>query len=221
MRILKLSPQTEASLLKNRKGQDLTAHRTAARIVADVQHRGDAALDAWSRKLDGIDTSGKRLWVTQQEIAAAKKRVSRDFLRAVKHAAANVRRVAEKQLPRAWSLQVEPGVNIAQLIRPIESIGCYIPGGRFALFSTMVMTVVPAHVAGVKRIVVVCPRANDELLATGGFAGRNAPGAHRWCPSHRRFGLRNQAHRTRGKDLWARQSLCHCRQANHQFRLRD
>ena len=171
MRILKLSPQTEASLLKNRKGQDLTAHRTAARIVADVQHRGDAALDAWSRKLDGIDTSGKRLWVTQQEIAAAKKRVSRDFLRAVKHAAANVRRVAEKQLPRAWSLQVEPGINIAQLIRPIESIGCYIPGGRFALFSTMVMTVVPAHVAGVKRIVVVCPRANDELLATAGLLG--------------------------------------------------
>ncbi len=171
MRILKLSPQTEASLLKNRKGQDLTAHRTAARIVADVQHRGDAALDAWSRKLDGIDTSGKRLWVTQQEIGAAKKRVSRDFLRAVKHAAANVRRVAEKQLPRAWSLQVEPGINIAQLIRPIESIGCYIPGGRFALFSTMVMTVVPAHVAGVKRIVVVCPRANDELLATAGLLG--------------------------------------------------
>ena len=171
MRILKLSPQTEASLLKNRKGQDLTAHRTAARIVADVQHRGDAALDAWSRKLDGIDTSGKRLWVTQQEIAAAKKRVSRDFLRAVKHAAANVRRVAEKQLPRAWSLQVEPGINIAQLIRPIESIGCYIPGGRFALFSTMAMTVVPAHVAGVKRIVVVCPRANDELLATAGLLG--------------------------------------------------
>ena len=171
MRILKLSPQTEASLLKNRKGQDLTAHRTAARIVADVQHRGDPALDAWSRKLDGIDTSGKRLWVTQQEIAAAKKRVSRDFLRAVEHAAANVRRVAEKQLPRAWSLQVEPGIDVAQVIRPIESIGCYIPGGRFALFSTMVMTVVPAQVAGVKRIVVVCPRANDELLATAGLLG--------------------------------------------------
>lgn len=171
MRILKLSPQTEASLQKNRKGQDLAAHRAAARIVADVQHRGDAALDAWSRKLDGIDTSGNRLWVTQQEIADAKKRVSRDFLRAVEHAAANVRRVAEKQLPRAWSLQVEPGINVAQLIRPIGSIGCYIPGGRFALFSTMVMTVVPAQVVGVKRIVVVCPRANHELLATAGLLG--------------------------------------------------
>jgi histidinol dehydrogenase len=171
MRILKLTPQTEASLMKSREGQDRAAHRTAARIVADVKRRGDAALDEWSRKLDGVNVRGTGLWVTRREIAAAKKRVDRGFLRAVEHAAVNVRRVAEKQLPREWSLQVEPGVNISQLIRPIDSIGCYIPGGRFALFSTMVMTVVPAQVAGVKRILVVCPRANDELLATADLLG--------------------------------------------------
>jgi histidinol dehydrogenase len=171
MHILKLSPQTEARLMKSRKGRDREAQRAAARIVADVKNRGDAAVDEWTRKLDDLDIRGKRLWVTPREIAAARRKVSRDFLRAVEHAASNVRRVAEKQLPREWSLQVEPGVNISQQVRPIDSIGCYIPGGRFALFSTMIMTVVPAQVAGVQRILVVCPRANDELLAAADLLG--------------------------------------------------
>jgi histidinol dehydrogenase len=171
MRILKLTRKTEAELMKRREGKDREAHRAAARIVADVKRRGDAALDEWTQKLDAMDVRGKSLWVTPSEMSAARQRVDREFLRAVEHAARNVWRVAEKQLPRAWSLEVEPGVNVAQLIRPIDSIGCYIPGGRFALFSTMVMTVVPAQVAGVQRIVVVCPRANDELLATAHLLG--------------------------------------------------
>jgi len=171
MRILKLTPQTEASLVKSREGQDRAAHRAAARIVADVKRRGDEGLEEWTHKLDGVDLHGKGLWVTRREIAAATKKMDRDFLHAVEHAAANVRCVAEKQLPREWSLEVETGVKVAQLIRPIDSIGCYIPGGRFALFSTMIMTVVPAQVAGVERIVVVCPRANNELLATADLLG--------------------------------------------------
>ena len=171
MRILKLTPQTEAMLIANRQGQDRNAYTVAARIVEDVKRRGDTAVDEWTRKLDRVDVRGNKIWVTEREITVATKKVPRDFLRAVRHAAANVRRVAEKQLPREWSLQVESGVSIAQLVRPIESIGCYVPGGRFALFSTMVMTVVPAQVAGVNRIVVVCPGANDELLATAGVLG--------------------------------------------------
>lgn len=165
MRILNLTPETETKLLKLRVAEDRAAQRVAARIAADVRRRGDAAVNAWSRKLDGVDLSREGFWVPRSEMAAAKKRVSREFLRAVAHAAANVRRVAEQQLPSEWSLKVEPGVRIAQIVRPIEAIGCYIPGGRFALVSTLVMTVVPARVAGVRRIVAVCPRANDELLA--------------------------------------------------------
>src|SRR5580658_4223982 len=133
MRILKLSATTEAALMKRREGQDRNAHRTAERIVADVKRRGDAALDEWTRKLDGVDVRRKSLWITRAETNAARRRVDREFLRAVEHAVSNVRRVAEKQLPRAWFLEVEPGVNVAQIVRPIDSIGCYIPGGRFAL----------------------------------------------------------------------------------------
>src|SRR6202000_965541 len=77
----------------------------------------------------------------------------------------------EKQLPNPWSLTVEPGVTIRQSVRAIDTIGCYIPGGRHALVSTLIMTVVPAQVAGVKNIVVVCPPPNAELLAAAHFLG--------------------------------------------------
>ena len=171
MRILKLTPQVEAKLLRRRNERDQEAYRVAGRIVADVNRRGDRAVDEWARKLDGVNVSGNQIWVTPEDMAAARKRVSQQFLRAVDHAVANVRRVAERQLAKEWTFEVEPGVRIGQLIRPIESVGCYVPGGRFALFSTMVMTVVPAQVAGVERIVAVCPRANDEVLAAADLLG--------------------------------------------------
>ena len=171
MRILKLTSASESQLMKLREGQDRAAYRVAQRIVADVQRRGDAALDAWSSRLDGLDLRRQSLWVSRREMAAARKRAPREFLHALEHAARNVRRVAERQLPRPWSLHVEPGVEIAQIVRPIDSVGCYIPGGRFALFSTLIMTVVPAQVAGVGRIVAVCPKANDQLLAAADLLG--------------------------------------------------
>jgi len=171
MRILKLTAKTEANLMRLREGDDRVALQTAAKIVADVRLHGDAALDKWNRKFDPAASQRASLWISPAEMAAAKKRVSRGFLRAISHAAENVRRVAEKQMPREWSLQVESGVTVAQIVRPLESIGCYIPGGRFALVSTLVMTVVPAQVAGVRRIVAVCPRPNDELIAAADLLG--------------------------------------------------
>jgi histidinol dehydrogenase len=171
MRILKLTDKSEAGLLKLRQTHDQQAYRVAARIVSDVQKRGDRAVENWSSKLDGTDISGSGLWISKKEMAAAKGRVDKHFLRAVEHAAKNVRKVAERQLPRNWNLRVEPGVSIRQLVRPLESIGCYIPGGRFALLSTLVMTAVPAQVAGVPRILAVCPRPNDVLLAVAELLG--------------------------------------------------
>jgi histidinol dehydrogenase len=171
MRILKLTAAVEKSLLHSRHERDREAERIAAEIIADVRKRGDAGLAAWVRKLDGINLRRSGVWVSRREIKAASYRVSPDFLRAVRHAENNIRRVAEKQLPRAWSLKVEAGVTISQLVRPIEAVGCYIPGGRFALVSTLLMTVVPARVAGVNRITVVCPKPNAELLAAARLLG--------------------------------------------------
>ena len=171
MRILRLTAAAEKKLLAARKRRDAKAEKVAAKIIADVRRRGDAGLISWTLKLDGTDLPRTGMWVSQREIQGALKSVGPDFLRAVKHAMANVRKVAEKQLPRKWSLEVEPGVRIGQTVRPIETIGCYIPGGKSTLLSTLVMTAVPAQVAGAKRIVVVCSRPNNELLATAGILG--------------------------------------------------
>jgi histidinol dehydrogenase len=176
MRIIKLTAAVEESLLRARESEDRQAMKAATRIVSDVRRRGDAALEEWARKLDGVELQRDGLWVSRKEFVAAQKRVGKEFLRAVEHAAKNVRRVAEKQLPAQWTMKVERGVTIGQKVQPLESIGCYIPGGRFALFSTLVMTVVPAQVAGVQRIVAVCPKANDELLAAANLLGVKALG---------------------------------------------
>ena len=169
MRILKLTPGVERKLLAARVSQDQDSQAVTARIIADVRKRGDAALLAWTKELGQADLTANDLWISQKEIRAAALQVSPDFLRAVRQAAGNIRRVAEKQLPRSWSLEVQAGVRISQRVLPIESIGAYIPGGSALLISTLLMTAIPAQVAGVQRIVAVCPRANNELLAVANF----------------------------------------------------
>jgi histidinol dehydrogenase len=171
MRIVRLTPAIEKKLLRARQEHDAEAQEVAAEIISDIRQRGDAALSAWAKKLDNVDFQRESLWIGEDEIRAARKQVRRDVLRALEHAARSVRRVAEKQLPKPWTTEVEPGVKISQAVRPIDSIGCYIPGGRFALVSTMVMTVVPAKVAGVPHIHVACPRPNTALLAAASVLG--------------------------------------------------
>lgn len=171
MRILKLTPQTEKWLLARRAQQDAEAHRIAAEIVEDVRRRGDEAIFAYTKKFDGTDLAKTGVWIEEKEIRATRKAASAKFRKAIEKASENVRRVAEKQLPRPWTVETTPGVKIHQVIRPIEAIGCYIPGGQFSLVSTLVMTVVPAKVAGVPRIVAVCPKPNPELLAAAEILG--------------------------------------------------
>src|ERR1700722_18568042 len=105
MRILKLTSAVEKRLLAARMAHDAQAQAIAARIVADVRKRGDSALLAWSRKLDHADTRARNLWISQKEIRSAVRSVSPDLLRAIRHAARNIRRVAEKQLARPWSVE--------------------------------------------------------------------------------------------------------------------
>jgi len=169
MRILKLTPGVEKKLLAARVSHDQEAQTVAAQIVADVRQRGDSALFAWARKLDDADLGAKNLWISHKEIRSAERNVSPDFLHAIRQAARNIRRVAEKQIPRPWSLEVQAGVRIIQRVLPIESIGAYIPGGNASLISTLLMTAIPAQAAGVQRIVAVCPRPNNELLAAANF----------------------------------------------------
>jgi histidinol dehydrogenase len=170
MKIVRLTKNVERALLRERRERDGKAQRVAARIIADVQKRGDAAIRDWTKKFDGVELRAG-MWVSSRKIEKAANNVSRETRLAMERAARNIRIVAERQLPRGWTLEVEPGVKISQVVRPIEAVGCYVPGGRFSLLSTLMMTVIPALVAGVKRIVVVSPKPNTELLAAAAMLG--------------------------------------------------
>jgi histidinol dehydrogenase len=171
MRITRLTDAVAAKFFARRSLHDAGAERVAARIVADVQKNGDAALFRWALRLDGLRLTRKSLWIGRAEIRAAGRIVPRDLWHAIEHAARNIRRVAEEQRPRSWTITVEPGVRVGQRVTPLETIGCYIPGGRFSLFSTLLMTAIPAQVAGVKRIVVACPKPSPALLAAAEILG--------------------------------------------------
>jgi histidinol dehydrogenase len=171
MQILKLTDAVAAKFLARRSLHDAAAERIAARILSDVRKNGDAALFRWAEHLDGVRLTRNSLWIDRAEIRAASRNVSRDLVGAIEHAARNIRRVADEQRPSSWTIIVEPGVRVGQRVTPLETIGCYIPGGRFSLFSTLLMTAIPAQVAGVKRIVVACPKPSPALLAAAEFLG--------------------------------------------------
>jgi histidinol dehydrogenase len=171
MRILRLTGAIEEKILARRRGRDVVAERAAARIVRDVQRRGDSALFYWTKRFDRVALQQNNVWVSRDEIRRASRRVSAAFLNAVDHAARNIRAVARRQKPQEWTLQVEPGVRASQRVRPIETVGCYLPGGRFSLVSTLLMTAIPAQEAGVRNVVIVSPQPGDELLAAAARLG--------------------------------------------------
>jgi histidinol dehydrogenase len=171
MQILPLNAATARRFLQRRRASDPAALAVAARIVRDVERRGDRALFAWTARLDKATLGPRTLWVSRKEIAAAQRSVTPELLRALDHAARNIRRVAERQLPHDWSLVVEPGVRVGQRVTPLDAIGCYVPGGRHSLVSTLLMAAVPAQVAGVRRIVVACPKPNAAVLAAAYLLG--------------------------------------------------
>jgi histidinol dehydrogenase len=165
MRILRLTRTTQEKWLAARHARDRAAERIARRIVEDVQRRGDDALFFWTCRFDGLALDSKNVWISRRELREARRHVSREFFRAVDHAARNIRKVAHRQKPQEWTIQVEPGVSVGQRVRPIETVGCYIPGGRFSLVSTLLMTVIPAQEAGVRKIIVASPQPGPALLA--------------------------------------------------------
>ena len=171
MRILKLTDSAAEKFFARRGSHDAAAEQVASRILAGVRRNGDAELFRWARRLDGLRLTRDTIWVSRAELRAARSAVPRELLRAIEHAAKNIRRVAERQLPRSWTITVEPGVRVGQRVTPLGIIGCYVPGGRFSLFSTLLMTAIPAQVAGVKRIVVACPKLGPALLAAAEILG--------------------------------------------------
>ena len=139
-------------------------------ILDAVEARGDAGVREYSAKLDGL-TDEQPLLVSREEMLAAWEQTSEELKAAMRLAQANIRAFAEKQLPRAWSFRPSEGMEVGQIVRPLASVGCYVPGGRYPLPSTLLMTTGPAQVAGVERIVVCSPKPARETMAAAYLAG--------------------------------------------------
>lgn len=139
------------------------------RILTAVRRGGDAALRRYAERFDGLPKKAG-LSVPLEEMAAAWEETPEDLRRALRTAAANIRRFAQWQMPKEWTRTTQ-GVTLGQKCLPLASVGCYVPGGRYPLPSTLLMTAIPAHVAGVERIVVVSPHPARETLAAAHMAG--------------------------------------------------
>jgi len=159
-----------ASLAHRYASLDPAAEKSVAAIVERVRSGGDAALLDYAHTFDGL-AQDTPMRVSDEELQAALGMVSPEFIRAIEIAARNIRNFAEWQLPRPWIRTIHPGLRVGQVIRPLESVACYAPGGRYPLPSTVLMTVIPAQVAGVKRIAVASPRPAPETLAAAAILG--------------------------------------------------
>ena len=155
-------------LLAPAGGDDRAFERRVQRIVDEVRTSGDRALARFARRFDHV--SGP-IEVTAEGMRDGAARVDPAVRRAIKQAAANIAAVAFRQIPKHFDFEVAPGVSIEQRIEPLERVGCYVPGGRFPLPSSLLMTAVPARVAGVREIIVVCPRPEPAVMAAALEAG--------------------------------------------------
>ena len=141
-----------------------------SKILADVRMRGDKAVLEYATKFDQL-AKGASLLVSREEMQAAWEATAPELQQAMEIAQANIRRFAEAQKPAEWTISPTDGLKTGQIVRALSSVGCYVPGGRYPLPSTLLMTATPAQVAGVARIVVCSPKPAKETLAAAWLAG--------------------------------------------------
>jgi histidinol dehydrogenase len=176
MKILKTfgdsASSTEAAIRQlEQRGAVNTAKVDAVvqEILGAVRDRGDTAVRDFAAKFDGL-TDDQPLLVSHEEMRTAWDSISEELKAAMRVAQANIRSFAEKQLPHAWSFRPTEGMEVGQIVRPLGSVGCYVPGGRYPLPSTLLMTTTPAQVAGVQRVVVCSPKPARETMAAAYLA---------------------------------------------------
>ncbi|HKE84311.1 MAG TPA: histidinol dehydrogenase [Vicinamibacterales bacterium] len=156
------------ALLWPARDQDDETDRRVAEIVSNVRNDGEAALLRYARDFDRLDGP---LEITRKEMQAAAKTVAADVRKAIRVAARNIRVVASRQVPRGWRVKVDSGITVEQRVVALDRVGCYVPGGRYPLPSTLLMTAIPAAVAGVKDVIVACPKPDAVVMAAALEAG--------------------------------------------------
>ena len=151
-------------LLAQRSTRLRQAEAVVRPILEAVRKHGDKALIRYARKFDGLDA--KTVRVPETRLAAACRKLTPQFQAAVETAVKNIRTFAEMQMPVEQFMEAAPGLHLGQLVRPLDTVAAYIPAGRYPLPSTLMMTAIPAKVAGVRRVCVACPRPVPEILGT-------------------------------------------------------
>ncbi len=170
--MLRIIGQREAETLLRRRTARLTEIEAVVGPILDgVRRRGDAALVQYARRLDGLERTAKTVAIPAKQIQLATKSLSPEFRKALDQASKNIRGFARKQLPKGWMTRSGAGLRTGQIVRPLDAMAAYIPSGRYPLPSTVLMTVIPALVAGVPQICVASPRPSLEILGTAGYLG--------------------------------------------------
>jgi histidinol dehydrogenase len=164
-------------LLADRSGNNLEQYRqTAHKILEAVKLKGDQAVLDYTARFDQADLSAAELEVTAAEIEQAFAEVEQDFIAALKKAAFNIEDFHTEQKDKSWQKQKQPGIITGQICRPLKRAAVYVPGGRAAYPSSVLMTVIPAKVAGVQEIIMLTPpdkngKINPVILAAASIAG--------------------------------------------------
>lgn len=180
MRIVQLNEETRKNILEDllkRDPNNYTAYEiTVQEIVEDVRKNRDQALFAYTKKFDGADLDSSNIRVTEAEIQEAMSQVDPELLTVMKRAMKNIREYHEKQKQYSWFDSRPDGTLLGQKVTPLSSVGVYVPGGKAAYPSSVLMNIIPAEVAGVPRIVMVTPpdkngKVNPVTLIAAHLAG--------------------------------------------------
>lgn len=178
VRLWKRSQRDYNYLLRRSEGDVAKVTPKVRKIISDVRERGDLAVIEYTKKFDRVNLTRDKLKVPESEIKKAYELVDEDKVKALKAVAERIRRYHQRQMPDEWMEELRPGIETGQIIRPLDSIGIYVPGGTAQYPSSVLMTAIPAKVAGVKRILACTPPnpkggVNPGTLIAADIAGIN------------------------------------------------
>ncbi len=162
MEILDYNKETVEELIKRSQADINSVLTTVSDILNDVRENKDNAVKAYTAKFDKAELDD--LKVSEEEIKKAYDELDGELIKALESSSANIEKFHKAQIPEEWEMEVIPGITAGQIIRPINSVGCYIPGGRAVYPSTILMTVIPAKIAGVDRIIACSPPGPDGKI---------------------------------------------------------
>ncbi len=180
MKIIKLTDETKqdilSSLLKRSPNNYAQYEKTVADIIENVRENKDEAVFAYTKQFDGFDLTSQNVKVTTEEIEEAVASIDAEFIRVMERSATNIREYHEKQKRNSWFDAKEDGTILGQKVTPLDKVGIYVPGGKAAYPSSVLMNAIPAKVAGVNKIIMTTPcnkegKVNPGTLAAAKVAG--------------------------------------------------